>query len=161
MMKLPTAITALAATVALCAPVTAMANDSSAIAIEGSYFLVQSDARQRVLQLDRGGNVVVTSDLEGSIGFTAGLGSWRATGSGSATATVVDFNTRRDDDRNPGPSVTVFELTFSDEQSGRFQTVSGTLSGRAYASGQNPFDQAQDPVRTYSIEFSGSRVPAE
>lgn len=137
------------------------ATDRLAIAVEGSYLLLQDDNYQRILTFDRGGNVSQVSDQQPLLGFTVGQGAWEQTGPDSVTAKVVDFAYDPKDGHLIGPSVIVYSLTFGDQASGAYQTVTGSYAGEQYAEGQNPLDPTDPPISTFGIEFKGQRITAK
>ncbi|MCP4327230.1 MAG: hypothetical protein GY791_02175 [Alphaproteobacteria bacterium] len=100
----------------------AAANDRSAITIEGAYLVIQDDGYQRILSLDRGGNITQVSDQQPLIGFTSGKGAWEQTGPDTVTARVVDFAYELDDGEPVGSAVIVYELKFGEPVSGKFET---------------------------------------
>ena len=138
-----------------------MAADPFATAIEGPYLLVQDDNFQRVLSFDSGGTVAQVSDQQALIGFTGGQGAWAQIGADHATARVVDFSYAHDGGKPLGPSVIVYDLTFSDLAGGKYGKVSGSLSGKAYAQGQDPLHPTAPPIRTFHIGFTGERIAAK
>lgn len=137
------------------------ADEGAAAAFEGAYLLIQDDHYQRIVSLDRAGTISQVSDQELLIGFTGGQGAWRQTGSDSVRARVIDFTYEIEGGKPVGPSVIVYELTFSDLVSGKYQKVSGTLAGEQFAVGQDPLNPAEAPVRTFGIPFKGQRITAE
>jgi hypothetical protein len=60
-----------------------------------------------------------------------------------------------------GPSVIVYEPTFSDLVSDKYQKVSGTLAGEQHTTSQDPPNPAEAPVRAFGISFKGQRITAE
>lgn len=147
------AVASLAATSA-CA-----ADDASAI--EGTYLILQQDGHQRALSFDRSGNVVMVSDLETVVGFTSGVGSWEQTGPGEAAARIVNFNFNVVDGKQMGAAIASYTLSFADEVSGKYRSLSGSLSGAQYSLGQNPLDPKEEPYRTFAITFTGVRITAQ
>ena len=83
-MKALAGILGLVLAIALAAP--AGATDRAAIAFEGAYLLLQDDGFQRVLSLDRSGNVSQVSDQQSVIGFSEGRGTWQQVGPDSIRA---------------------------------------------------------------------------
>ena len=138
-----------------------VAADPFAVAIEGPYFLTQSDNYQRVLSFDSGGAVAQVSDQQALIGFTGGQGAWTQVGADHATARVVDFSYARDGGKPIGPSIIVYDLKFSDLKGGKYGKVSGSLSGKEYAEGQDPLHPTAPPIRTFHIGFTGERIAAK
>jgi hypothetical protein len=139
----------------------AAAADPFAMAIEGPYLLIQDDKYERVLSFDSGGTVAQVSDQQALIGFTGGQGAWAQAGADHATARVIDFSYAQDGGKPIGPSVTVYDLKFSDLAGGKYGKVGGSLSGKVYAKGQDPLHPTAPPVRTYSIPFTGERITAK
>ncbi|WP_136660951.1 hypothetical protein [Nitratireductor sp. XY-223] len=159
MTKLPVLATALVAALAI--PTAALAVESDSSTIDGAYLLRQSDEHQRVLTFESGGTVSQISDQQNAVGYTSGLGSWTKTGPGSVTASIVDFNQPDPVDSGHGPSMIVFDLTFSNPVDGSYQYVSGTFSGEAFATGQDPLKPSEAPVRSFGTNFEGTRIVAE
>ena len=143
---------------ALAAAPAALAATSDTTAIEGTYLLIQPNESQRVLSLNPGGAVSLVSQGQQVRGYTSGLGSWKMTGPDSARAAIIDFNDPAASDGNNGASQIVYELTFSDEVEGQFQSVTGQFSGQAFAKGQNPLADNAEPARTFRNQFDGMRV---
>jgi hypothetical protein len=139
----------------------ASASDRDALEIEGSYILYQDDDNQRVISLDRSGNVVMASDLQPVVGFTSGVGAWEQTGPDSATARIVNFNFNVDTGQPMGPAIGVYDLTFGDLVQGKYQTVTGYISGGQYELGQDPLAPTVEPYREFGITFEGKRITAE
>lgn len=138
----------------------AVADDAN-VAIEGSYLLIQEDKYQRVLSLGSGGVALHAASEETVVGFTGGQGAWAQTGTGSANAKVVDFTYTLGDGKPIGPTVTRYELTFSDEESGQYQKVEGVFTGAQHAAGQNPLTTKEQPLRTFQVRFTGQRITAD
>ena len=145
----------------------AKASDDFATAVEGPYLLLQEDKFQRILSFERGGNVASVSDQQASYGFTGGQGAWKRTGQSEVTATIVDFFYNTEDGAPLGPSLIVYVLTFSDEVAPspddwdrvrKFQSVTGSYSGKHYAFGQNPLAPTEPPIREFGIGFTGKRI---
>lgn len=148
----------------------AKATDDFAVAVEGAYLLVQEDEFQRILSFERTGNVASVSDQQASYGFTSGQGAWKRTGQSEVTATLVDFSYSIEDGSALGPSLIVYVMTFSDEvapgpddwdRARKFQTVTGSYSGKQYAFGQNPLAPTEPATREFGIGFVGQRITAE
>ena len=137
------------------------ATDHSAIAIEGTYLLIQDDKFQRILSLDRGGNVFQVSNQQPSIGFTSGQEVWRQTGPNSVTARVIDFAYELEGGKPIGPALLVYHLAFTESVAGRYQKVSGSFSGEVFGTGQNALNPTAPPIRTFGIGFKGQRVTVE
>jgi hypothetical protein len=137
------------------------AADPFATAIEGPYLLIQDDKFQRLLSFDSGGTVSQVSDQQSLLGFTTGQGAWRSIGADRASARVIDFSYGIEGGKRIGPSVIIYDLTFSELKSGIYQKVRGTISGKVYPAGQDPLDPTTAPVRTFGIGFTGQRVTAE
>jgi hypothetical protein len=137
------------------------AADPFATAIEGPYLLIQDDKFQRVLSFDSGGTVSQVSDQQSLLGFTTGQGAWRKIGADRAAARLIDFSYGIEGGNRIGPSVIVYDLTFSELKSGEYQKISGSVSGKVYPAGQDPLDPTTAPIRTFGIGFKGRRVTAE
>ena len=137
------------------------ASDRFAISVEGAYLLLQEDAYQRVLSLDRGGTVSQVSNQQPFVGFTSGRGAWKQVGPNRVVAKLVDFNFDLENGKPVGTSVIVYDLTFSESKDGLYQRVSGTYSGEVYANGQNPLDPTEPAVRTFGVGFAGKRIVAD
>jgi len=137
------------------------AADDLAIAIEGSYLLIQDDEYQRVLAFDRGGTVSQVSEQQPLLGFTSGEGAWEQTGPDTVIARVVDFNFSLDDGKPTGTSLIVYTLTLSELVSGKYQQVTGTFAGKNFAVGQNPLNPAEPPAREFGMGFTGQRITAK
>ena len=142
-------------------PAEAGATDQSAIAIEGTYFLIQDDGFQRIISLDRGGAVSRVSDQQTVIGFTGGAGAWKEIAPGKAKATVIDFDFDQESGERLGTALTIYELTFGDPNNGRYRKVAGKYTGNQYAVGQNPLDPSGSPVRTFGVAFTGQRISVD
>jgi hypothetical protein len=142
-------------------PIAAGASDRDALEIEGSYVLYQDDGYQRVLSFDRSGNVVLASDLEGAYGFTSGIGAWEHTGPDSAKARIVDFNYNREAGAPTGPAIADYEFTFGDLVQGKYQTFTGSLSGKQYEVGQDPLAPTKEAIREFGVPFKGKRIAVE
>ena len=138
--------------------VSVQAADEQAIAIEGTYLLLQDDKYQRVLSFDRGGNVSQISDQQTLVGFTVGRGAWEQTGPNTVRARVIDFAFDPKSGARLGPSLIVYDLTFANPESGRFQSVRGSYSGKVFAVGENPLEPAKAPIQSFGIGFNGQRV---
>lgn len=141
--------------------IAAVAGDGDALEIEGSYVLYQNDGHQRVLSFDRSGNVVQASELETVVGFSSGLGAWEQTGPDSATARIVNFNFDLDTGSPMGPAIVEYDLTFGDLVQGKYQTVTGSISGGQYDVGQDPLALAKEPYREFRYTFEGKRITAK
>lgn len=137
------------------------ATDRTAIAFEGAYLLLQDDGFERILSFDRSGTVSQVSDLQSVIGFSEGRGAWEQVGPDSIKARVIDFTFDPKGGERVGPSAIVYELTFSEPQSGAYQKVSGSMAGSQYAIGVNPLNASEEPIRTYGIGFKGQRITVE
>ena len=137
------------------------ASDRDALEIEGSYILYQDDGHQRVLSFDRSGNVIQASDLETVVGFTSGLGAWERTGPDSARARVVNFNFNVDTGNPMGSAVVEYDLMFRDLVQGKYQTVTGSISGGQYDIGQDPLAPTKEPYRKFRYTFEGKRITAK
>ncbi len=137
------------------------ATDRSAIAIEGAYLLIQDDKFQRVLSLDRSGNVFQVSNQQPLIGFTSGQGVWEQTGPNRVTARIIDFDYELEGGKPIGPALIVYDLTFTESVSGKYQKVSGSFSGEVFGIGQNALNPTEPPIRTFGIGFKGQRVTVE
>lgn len=134
------------------------ADEDTRIPIEGSYLLIQEDGYQRVLSIDGGGTASVISSLQASIGFTTGQGSWAQSGRGTATARIVDFSLAGPAGTPAGPTLSVYELTFSEPVEGKFTRVSGALNGQQFAHGDNPLKPSKPVVRSFGMAFQGERI---
>lgn len=143
---------------AIAISVSTHATDRQAIAIEGTYLLKQDDGYQRVLSLDRGGNVSQVSDQQPLLGFTAGRGVWHASRPNGVVARVIDFSFNLKTGARMGPSLIVYELTFSDPELDGFQSVGGSLSGKVFPVGEDPLQPTKDPIQSFKIGLSGRRV---
>ncbi|WP_305988916.1 hypothetical protein [Roseibium sp. MMSF_3544] len=143
---------------ALVAAPAALAASNDATAIEGTYLLMQPNESQRVLALNPGGAVNLISQGQQVRGYTSGLGTWEMTGPETARATIIDFNNPGTEISGNGASQITYDLTFSDEADGRFQSVSGHFAGQAFAKGQNPLAGDSEPARTFKNTFDGSRI---
>jgi len=133
-------------------------DDAFAKAVEGTYILFQKDGFQRALSLFRGGIVSQVSEQEKVFSYTSGLGSWKRTGADRIRARVIDFESDRDKGTPTGVALVDLEITFSKKVSTQYQALSGTLSVRSYAAGQNPLSPSEAPTRTYNETFTGARV---
>lgn len=147
---------AVMATTLAAAPAALAANNDST-AIQGTYLLVQPNESQRILALNPGGSVNLVSQGQQVRGYTSGLGSWKMTGPDTARAAIIDFNDPETTGGN-GASQIVYDLTFSDETDGQFQTVTGQFSGQAYIKGQNPLAGDIEPARKFGNRFDGMRI---
>lgn len=139
----------------------AFAEEVSSQAMEGSYLLLEDNGYQRVISLGPGGIARQVSAEQTVVGFTAGQGAWKATGTDSAKVRIVDFTYNTGDGKPIGPSVAVFELRFADQKDGLFQRLSGLLDGAQHATGQNVLSSDVQPLRTYRTRFSGQRIIAD
>ena len=137
------------------------ATDESALLYEGSYLVTQDDKYQRVITLDRSGTVSQIANLESVIGFTAGQGAWMETGTGTVKAQVIDFAFNKTDGSPIGPARIVYEFSFSEEAAGKYQVVTGSLSGQQFQTGENPLDKTAKPIGTFEVGFNGQRINAE
>ena len=140
------------------APASEPGEDAFTNAVEGTYILLQKDGFQRALSLFRGGIVAQVSEQEKLFSYTSGLGSWKRTGDNRVRARIIDFEYDPDKGTPTGVALVDFEITFSKEASSQYQALSGTLSVRSYATGQNPLSPSEAPTRTYNAAFTGSRV---
>ncbi len=139
---------------------TANAAVSQVDAMEGAYLLQQTNKNQRVLTLDADGTASVISQGQAVVGYTTGKGSWEQTGPKEARAVVVDFTYNEYRGAAPGPGVTVYDVTFNGKTDGKFEGLAGSLSGKQFASGENPFTTRQEPSRTWGTDFKGERISA-
>ncbi|WP_136660950.1 hypothetical protein [Nitratireductor sp. XY-223] len=138
----------------------AQANEGTG-AMEGSYILLQDNAHQRVLSFSPGGSVSQVSDQEALIGFTASLGAWTKTGTGTAKAELISFNFDvKETGGGDGITRTTYELTFSDLKDGAYRSVEGSYSGQTFEKGENPLAPTTDPVHSFATSFTGQRVSA-
>jgi hypothetical protein len=145
----------------LCAVIYAgnvQAAEQQATAVEGTYLPLQSDKYQRVLSFDRGGNVAQISDQQTLIGFTEGRGAWKQIGPGKIQARVIDFSFDLKSGKRIGPSLIVYDLTFTDLESGHYQKISGSYSGKVFPLGENPLAPEKPAIQSFGIEFKGERV---
>lgn len=145
----------------LCAVVytgSVQAAEQQAMAIEGTYLLLQNDKYQRVLSFERGGNVVQVSDEQALIGFTEGLGAWKKIGPNKIQARVVDFSFDPKSGNRIGPSLIVYNFTFTDLKSGHYQKISGSFSGKVFPLGENPLTPEKPAIQSFGIGFRGERV---
>lgn len=140
------------------APGSELDDDAFAKAVEGTYILFQKDEFRRALSLFRGGIVSQVSEQERLLGYSSGLGSWIRKGADQIGARVIDFEFDLDDGTPTGVALVDFDITFSQEALTQFQALSGTLTVRAYATGQNPLDPSEAPTRAYNEALTGSRV---
>jgi hypothetical protein len=134
------------------------AAEQQAMTIEGTYLLVQNDKYQRILSFDRSGNVAQVSDQQPTIGFTEGWGAWKQIGRNKIQAQVIDFNFDPKSGKRLGPSLIVYDLTFTDLESGHYQKISGSFSGKIFPIGENPLEPKKPAVRSFGIGFKGQRV---
>jgi hypothetical protein len=134
------------------------AAEQQAMAIEGSYLLLQNDKYQRVLSFDHGGNVAQISDEQSLIGFTEGLGAWKQIGPNQIQAQVIDFSFDPKSGKRIGPSLIVYDLTFTDLKSGHYQKVNGSFSGKVFPLGENPLASEKPAIQSFAIGFKGERV---
>jgi hypothetical protein len=141
--------------------IAAGASDRDALEVEGSYVLYQQDGNQRALSFDRSGNVTQASDLETVVGFTSGVGAWEQTGPDSVTARIVDFTFDIDTGKPMGPAIVEYDLTFGDLVQGKYQTVTGSISGGQYDVGQDPLAPTKAPYRDFRYTFEGKRINAK
>jgi hypothetical protein len=137
------------------------ASDSDPLEIEGSYILYQNDGHQRVLSFNRSGNAIQASDLETVVGFSSGLGAWEQTGPDSATARLVNFNFNVDTGKPMGSAIVGYDLKFRDLVGGKYQTVTGSLSGGQYDIGQDPLAPTTEPYLKFQYTFEGKRITAK
>ncbi len=138
----------------------ATATDQTAISMEGSYLLIQEDRYQRILSLDRGGVALQAAAQQSVIGFTGGQGAWEQTGPDTAVVKVLDFTFTFGDGKQIGPAVIQYKLTFSGKADGRYQKVEGVFDGAQHAVGQNALTTKEQPLRTFSVRFTGQRITA-
>jgi hypothetical protein len=129
-----------------------------AIAIEGTYLLLQSDKYQRVLSFDRGGNVAQVSDQQTLEGFTEGRGAWKQTGEHTVQAQVIDFAYDLKSGKRIGPSLIIYNLTFTDLESGHYQKITGSYSGKVFPVGENPLAPKKPAIQSFGIGFEGERL---
>lgn len=54
-----------------------------------------------------------------------------------------------------------YDFKFSDQKSGKFQSLTGSLSGTTYPVGDNPLRPKKKPVYNFSIGFKGERIGIE
>jgi hypothetical protein len=134
------------------------AAEQEAMAIEGTYLLRQDDNYLRVLSFDRGGNVAQTSDQQTLIGFTEGLGAWKEIGPDKFQARVIDFSFNPKSGKRIGPSLIIYDLSFTDLESGHYQKVSGSYSGKVFPAGENPIAPKKPAIQSFGIRFKGERV---
>lgn len=145
----------------LLAMAVAGASEQPEAKVEGSYLLFQTDGYQRILSFEPSGNVSQVSDQQMIEGFTVGQGTWVQQEPGRVSAKIVDFTFSLEDGKPIGPSLIVFDLTFSDPVSGIFQNVSGAYRGKQFATGQNPLDPDTAASLEFGIDFTGQRISAE
>lgn len=136
----------------------ALADGTFARRVEGAYFAIQQDGLQRVLSLDRGGNISVTAQEQSIFGFTAGEGAWQRTGPNEATATVIDFDFDPTDGAPTGATRTVLVITFSKLESGQFQELFVDTNGAAFAPGVNPLHPEEPPTDIFAGILTGERI---
>ena len=137
------------------------ATDRSAIAIEGTYLVVQDNKFQRILSFERGGNVTLVSNQQYLIGFTTGKGAWEEIGRGRVRARIIDFNFKQDSGEPIGSAIIIYELTFTDLKDGLYQSVSGSSTGEQYSANQNPLTTTESPTRKFGSGFKGRRITAQ
>ncbi|MEO0977217.1 MAG: hypothetical protein AAFY24_08165 [Pseudomonadota bacterium] len=143
---------------ALTAAPAAFAANTDTTAMEGTYLLVQPNESQRLLALNPGGSVSLVSQGQQVRGYTSGLGTWEMTGPDSARAAIIDFNDPARESDSNGASQIVYELNFSGENNGRFESVAGSFTGKAFAKGQNPLADDAKPSRRFANQFDGTRI---
>lgn len=134
------------------------AAEQQAMAIEGTYLLHQNDKYQRLLSFDRGGNVIQISDQQTLIGFTEGLGAWKQIGPNKIQARVIDFSFDPKSGKRIGPSLIVYNFTFTDLESRHYQKVSGSFSGKVFPLGENPLSPEKPATQSFGIGFKGERI---
>lgn len=139
----------------------AQAADKMPTAMEGSYLILQADKYQRVLSLGLSGLASQVSNQQALLGFTAGQGAWHITGKNSASVRIIDFTYTQTDEKPAGPALVTYSLTFSEEGDTGYQKISGELSGKQFAVGQNPLDPEEKPVATFKIPLTGQRITVE
>ena len=139
----------------------AAADDTQEMAIAGSYLLTQDDKFLRVITFEPGGGIFQVSDQQTLIGFSGGQGTWRQSAPDTVSARVIDFSFDKKTGKRIGPSVLTYEFKFSDQKSGKFQSVTGSFSGVTYPAGDNPLRPAKKPVTKFSIGFKGERIGVE
>ncbi|MDA7947525.1 MAG: hypothetical protein MPJ78_08605 [Hyphomicrobiaceae bacterium] len=139
----------------------AFADEKSETAIAGSYFITQDDKFQRVLTFEPGGAISQVSDQQTLLGFSSGQGSWKLTGPGTVKASVIDFSYDLKTGKRVGPGIINYEVKFTDERSGKYQSISGSFSGSVYPVGDNPLKPSKQPVYSFAIGFKGGRIGAE
>lgn len=148
---------AVVATALVAAPV-ALAATNDSTSVEGTYLLVQPNESQRVLALNPGGSVNLVSQGQQVRGYTSGLGTWEMTGPDTVRAAIIDFNNPQTESGSDGASHIVYDLTFSDEVDGQYQTIAGQFTGQGFAKGQNPIAGDAEPVRKFGNSFNGMRL---
>jgi len=156
-----TLLAGVSATVLALSALAASASDRDALEIEGSYLLFQNDGHQRVVSFDRSGNAIQASALETVVGFTSGVGAWESTGPDSAKARLVNFNFNTDTGQPMGSAMVTYDLTFGDLDQGKYQSVTGSISGGQYEVGQDPLAPTKEPYRTFDFTVTGKRITVE
>jgi hypothetical protein len=137
----------------------AKADEELARAAEGTYFLIQEDGFQRLLQLNGNGNASQASNQQMVLGFTSGLGTWKRIGHKAITARIIDFDFDLSDGLPSGATRVTYVITFSDVVHGKFQAAKGFLVGETFGPDQNPLDPTERPTFRFRIGFTGQRVP--
>ncbi|MCP4384675.1 MAG: hypothetical protein GY798_25225 [Hyphomicrobiales bacterium] len=101
------------------------------------------------------------SAQESIIGFSSGIGAWEQTGPDAASARIVDFNFDLDTGQPRGTVIIEYSFQFGDLVQGKYQTVTGSSSGRQYGPGQDPLAPTEEPARTFGATFEGKRITAQ
>ena len=68
---------------------------------------------------------------------------------------MLDFTFTFGDGKQIGPAVIQYKLTFSGKADGRYQKVEGVFDGAQHAVGQNALTTKEQPLRTFSVRFTG------
>jgi hypothetical protein len=134
------------------------AAEQEPMAIAGTYLLRQDDNYLRILSFDRDGNVAQISDQQTLIGFTEGRGAWKEIEPNKFQAQVIDFAFDPKSGKRIGPSIIVYDLSFTDLESGHFQKISGSYSGKVFPVGENPLAPKKPAIQSFGIGFKGERV---
>ncbi len=79
-------------------------------------------------------------------------------GSNKIQARVIDFTFDLKSGKRIGPSLIIYELTFTDLELGHYQKISGSFSGKVFPVGENPLTPAKPANQSFAIGFKGERV---
>jgi len=169
--RMLTAFTLLALTVVLVLGITSLREDTADAngsnggfrqSVAGTYLVLEEGTKTFfLLTFTEDGNFWALPSAGSLFGFTNHHGTWERRDKPRIIVRSIVFSL--DTDKKTAAPVDVgWDLTFANEVDGKFQNVSGTISVKVFAPGQNPLTSTAEPVDKFSDTLKdGQRVTVE